>query len=115
MLARVFDRRQLLAIDGAGAVGAVREVFESSIALGLMALRQLEIEPREIEDVESALRQLDAERLDMQISEGDLSAGRDHRFVAGGGRQASSVLEALRERRQAAKKARDDAEGEAAA
>ena len=115
VLARVFDRRQLLAIDGAGAVGAVREVFESSIALGLMALRQLEIEPREIEDVESALRQLDAERLDMQISEGDLSAGRDHRFVAGGGRQASSVLEALRERRQAAKKARDDAEGEAAA
>lgn len=114
VLARVFDRRQLLAIDGAGAVGAVREVFESSIALGLMALRQLEIEPREIEDVESALRQLDAERLDMQISEGDLSAGRDHRFVAGGGRQASSVLEALRERRQAAKKAREDAEGEAA-
>jgi len=112
VLARVFDRRQLLAIDGAGTVGAVREVFESSIALGLMALRQLEVEPREIEDVETALRQLDAERLDMQISEGDLSAGRDHRFVAGGGRQASSVLEALRERRQAAKKAKEEAEAE---
>jgi len=115
VLARVFDRRQLLAIEGSGAVGAVREVFESSIALGLMALRQLEVEPREIEDVESALRQLDAERLDMQISEGDIAAGRDYRFVAGGGRQASSVLEALRERRQAAKRAREEAEADQAA
>ena len=115
VLTRVFDRRQLLAIEGSGAVGAVREVFESSIALGLMALRQLEVEPREIEDVESALRQLDAERLDMQISEGDIAAGRDYRFVAGGGRQASSVLEALRERRQAAKRAREEAEAEQAA
>jgi CPA2 family monovalent cation:H+ antiporter-2 len=115
VLTRVFDRRQLLAIEGSGAVGAVREVFESSIALGLMALRQLEVEPREIEDVESALRQLDAERLDMQISEGDIAAGRDYRFVAGGGRQASSVLEALRERRQAAKRAREEAEADQAA
>ena len=115
VLTRVFDRRQLLAIEGSGAVGAVREVFESSIALGLMALRQLEVEPREIDDVESALRQLDAERLDMQISEGDIAAGRDYRFVAGGGRQASSVLEALRERRQAAKRAREEAEAEQAA
>ncbi|WP_374524925.1 cation:proton antiporter [Sphingopyxis sp.] len=115
VLTRVFDRRQLLAIDGAGTAGAVREVFESSIALGAMALQQLEVEPREIEDVELALRQLDAERLDMQISEGDLGAGRDHRFVAGGGRQAASVLEALRERRAAAKRAREEAESEAAA
>jgi CPA2 family monovalent cation:H+ antiporter-2 len=111
----VFDRRQLLAIDGAGTAGAVREVFESSIALGAMALQQLEVAPREIEDVEMALRQLDAERLGMQISEGDLGAGRDYRFVAGGGRQAASVLEALRERRAAAKRAREEAESEAAA
>ncbi|WP_428679653.1 cation:proton antiporter [Sphingopyxis sp.] len=115
VLTRVFDRRQLLAIDGAGTVGAVREVFESSIALGMMALQQLEVAPREIEDVETALRQLDAERLDLQISKGDLSAGREHRFVAGGGRQATSVLEALRERRRAAKRAREEAESEAAA
>ena len=115
VLMRVFDRRQLMAIDDAGVAGAVREVFESSIELGLMALRQLEVEPREIEDVEIALRHLDAERLDMQISEGDIAAGRDHRFVAGGGRQASSLLEALRERRQAAKKAREEAEAEEAA
>jgi xanthine/CO dehydrogenase XdhC/CoxF family maturation factor len=34
ILTRVFDRRQLMAIDGAGVDGAVRETFESSIALG---------------------------------------------------------------------------------
>jgi len=115
VLTRVFDRRQLLAIDGAGVSGAVRELFESSIALGLMALGRLGVDPREMEDVEAALRQLDAERLGMQMSEGDLGAGRDYRFVAGGGRQATSVLEALRERRAAAKRAREEEESGAAA
>ncbi|MGB3320230.1 MAG: cation:proton antiporter [Sphingopyxis granuli] len=115
VLARVFDRRQLMAIDGAGVSGAVRELFESSIALGLMALGRLGVDPREMEDVEAALRQLDAERLGMQMSEGDLGAGRDYRFVAGGGRQAASVLEALRERRAAAKRAREEEESGAAA
>lgn len=105
ILVRTFDRRQLMAIDGAGVSGAVREVFESSIALGLMALEQLGVARDEIEDVEAALRQLDAVRLDAQISENDLAAGLDHRFVAGGGRQAASILEALRERRQEAKAA----------
>ncbi|APW73602.1 MULTISPECIES: cation:proton antiporter [Sphingopyxis] len=115
VLTRVFDRRQLMAIDGAGVSGAVRELFESSIALGLMALGRLGVDPREMEDVEAALRQLDAERLGMQMSEGDLGAGRDYRFVAGGGRQAASVLEALRERRAAAKRAREEEESGAAA
>lgn len=108
ILTRVFDRRQLMAIDGAGASGAVREVFESSIALGLMALQQLDVDPREVEDVEAALRQLDATRLAAQLDEGDLSAGREHRFKPGGGREAASVLETLRQRRQAAKAAREE-------
>jgi monovalent cation:proton antiporter-2 (CPA2) family protein len=103
ILTRVFDRRQLLAIDGAGVDGAVRETFESSIALGLLALKQIGLGDDEIADVEQALRHLDAERLHAQISEGDLTAGMNHRFVAGGGRQAASVLETLRERRNAAK------------
>lgn len=111
ILTRVFDRRQLMAIDGSGVDGAVREVFESSIALGLIALHQLDVDPREIEDVESALRHLDEVRLDAQMVDGDLTAGMDHRFQAGGGRQAASILEALRERRRAAKLAREEAEG----
>ncbi len=110
ILTRVFDRRQLLAIDGAGVDGAVRETFESSIALGLLALKQIGVGDDEIADVEQALRHLDAERLHAQISEGDLTAGMNHRFVAGGGRQAASVLETLRERRNAAKLAKEAGE-----
>lgn len=112
ILARVFDRRQLIAIDGSGASGAVREVFESSIALGLMALQQLDVDPREIEDVEAALRQLDETRLAAQMDEGDLSAGMDHRFKPGGGREAASVLEKLRERRLPPRAVRRDDDGE---
>ena len=112
ILTRVFDRRQLLAIDGAGASGAVREVFESSIALGLMALEQLDIDRREIEDVEAALRHLDEVRLDAQLVDGDLSAGMDHRFQPGGSREGTSILEKLRETRRAAKLAKEEAEGE---
>ena len=114
VLMRVFDRRQLMAIDGAGTSGAVREVFESSIALGLMALEQLDIDPRQMEDVEAALRQLDATRLAAQMDEGDLSAGKEHRFKPGGGREAASVLETLRQRRQAAKAAREEEAEQAA-
>lgn len=110
ILTRVFDRRQLMAIDGAGVDGAVRETFESSIALGLLALQQIGVSEAEIADVEQALRHLDAERLHVQISEGDLTAGMNHRFVAGGGRQAASVLETLRERRNAAKLAKEGGE-----
>src|SRR3546814_5231868 len=69
-----------MAIDGAGAAGAVRELFESSIALGRLALAELDVDPREVEDVETALRQLDETRLAAQMDEGDLAAGRDHRF-----------------------------------
>ncbi|WP_077145682.1 cation:proton antiporter [Sphingopyxis sp. KK2] len=116
ILTRVFDRRQLLAIDGSGVSGAVREVFESSIALGLMALTHLDIDRREIEDVEAALRHLDEVRLGAQMVDGDLSAGMDHRFQPGGSREGTSILEKLRETRAAAKAARDEAEvGEGAA
>ncbi len=108
VLARVFDRRQLIAIDGVGVSAAVREVFESSVALGLKALEELDVDPREIEDVEAAFRQLDETRLAAQIDEGDLTAGMDHRFKPGGGREADSVIETFRQRRRAAKAARDE-------
>lgn len=110
ILMRVFDRRQLLAIDGAGVDGVIREVFESSIAMGLTALRHLGVDPAEMDDVEATLRHLDDTRLQAQLDEGDLSAGMDHRFKPGGGREADSVLEKLRRKRQAAKAAREENE-----
>jgi len=112
VLMRVFDRRQLLAIDGAGVDGVIREVFESSVAMGLTALRYLDVDPREMEDVEATLRHLDETRLQAQIDEGDISAGMDHRFKPGGGREAESVLEKFRLRRLAAKAQKDDPKDE---
>ena len=110
ILMRVFDRRQLLAIDGSGVDGVIREVFESSIAMGLTALRHLDVDPSEMDDVEATLRHLDETRLQVQLDEGDLSAGMDHRFKPGGGREADSILEKLRRKRQAAKAAREESE-----
>lgn len=110
ILMRVFDRRQLLAIDGSGVDGVIREVFESSIAMGLTALRHLDVDPAEMDDVEATLRHLDETRLQAQLDEGDLSAGMDHRFKPGGGREADSVLEKFRRKRQAAKAAREENE-----
>jgi CPA2 family monovalent cation:H+ antiporter-2 len=110
VLMRVFDRRQLLAIDGSGVDGVIREVFESSIAMGLTALRHLDVDPAEMDDVEATLRHLDKTRLQAQLDEGDLSAGMDHRFKPGGGREADSILEKFRRKRQAAKAAREENE-----
>lgn len=110
ILMRVFDRRQLLAIDGSGVDGVIREVFESSIAMGLTALRHLDVDPAEMDDVEATLRHLDETRLQAQLDEGDLSAGMDNRFKPGGGREADSVLEKFRRKRQAAKAAREENE-----
>jgi monovalent cation:proton antiporter-2 (CPA2) family protein len=112
VLMRVFDRRQLLAVEGAGVDGVIREVFESSVAMGLTALRYLDVDPREMEDVEATLRHLDETRLQAQIDEGDISAGMDHRFKPGGGREAESVLEKFRLRRLAAKALKDDPKDE---
>ena len=112
VLMRVFDRRLLLAVEGAGVDGVVREVFESSVAMGLTALRYLDVDPREMEDVEATLRHLDETRLQAQIDEGDISAGMDHRFKPGGGREAESVLEKFRLRRLAAKALKDDPKDE---
>src|SRR3546814_12299186 len=84
-----------MAIEGAGTSGAVREVFESSIALGLMALARLEVDPRTMEDVEAALRQLDEARLAAQIDEGDMAAGGEHRFKPWWGREEARVADTL--------------------
>src|SRR3546814_18246603 len=43
VLALVFDRRHLLALDGAVLNGMVREVLESAILLGRLALELLDI------------------------------------------------------------------------
>lgn len=95
LFARAYDRRQLIAFSALELSGTVREVFESSVAMGLMALQALDIAEDEIADVEAALRHLDETRLQDQISSGDVRAGMDKRFTAHQKRQLGPVMAAI--------------------
>ena len=81
--ARAYDRMQVMALDGAGLAGTVREVYESAIAMGIMALQALECTSDEVRDIERAYRLTDMERLTRQIAENDVRAGQELRFLPG--------------------------------
>lgn len=95
VVARAYDRRQLIAYAEAPILGAVRELFDSSIAVGHLGLQAIGVSAEEAVDIENAVRQLDAARLDAQISAGDITAGSDLRFRAGGGPRPREILEEL--------------------
>lgn len=80
LLVRVFDRRHWIALDGLDLTGVVREVYESAVLMGRMALHQLGVDPAEIERIEAAYRQRDEERLELQSASGDLHSGQDRMF-----------------------------------
>ena len=96
IFARAYDRRQLIAFHEMELAGTMREVFESSVAMGLMALKALDVADKEIADVEAALRHLDETRLQDQIDTGDLRAGMDKRFTPDEKRQLGPVMAAIR-------------------
>lgn len=81
LLARVYDRRQLIALKGLGIVGMKREVFESAIHLAKQAMYAIDIDDRLIEEVDEEFRQRDCDRLEAQMkSGGDMTAGAELRF-----------------------------------
>jgi monovalent cation:proton antiporter-2 (CPA2) family protein len=82
IMVRVFDRRQMIALDGLGIPLLQREVFESAVVMGSAALRRLGIAEREVGRVEREYRARDSERLQMQSQSGDLHAGLDRSFGA---------------------------------
>lgn len=82
VMVRVFDRRQMIALDGLDVPLMQREVFESAVALGREALRKLGIADREVARVEQAFRQRDSERLQLQSESGDLHSGKERSFSA---------------------------------
>jgi len=84
VLARVFDRQHLLKLDGLGLEGTVRELWESSICMGRMALAQLGTEAEEIDRIENEFRRRDEERLGLQAASGDLHSGQDMMFHKSG-------------------------------
>jgi glutathione-regulated potassium-efflux system protein KefB len=79
---RVYDRRQVMEFAGLDVVLIQREVFESAVVMGREALLQLGIGRREVERVEAAYRERDADRLKVQSETGDLRAARDTMFGA---------------------------------
>ncbi len=82
VMARVFDRRQLIALDGLDLAHAQRELFESAVTMGRAALKVAGVEAQEVDRVESEYRLRDCERLERQAVAGDLHAGADRMFAA---------------------------------
>ncbi len=81
VMARVFDRRQLIDLRGLDLDYAQRELFESAVKMGRKALAQLGIDGAEIDRVEEAYRLRDCERLERQTEAGDYRAGREQIFA----------------------------------
>ena len=82
-LMRAFDRRQLIQFSRAGAAGTVREIFESAVTVGREALRELDIAPDRIDEVEAEYRRRDLARLEKQAEAGDLYAAKEMMFRPG--------------------------------
>lgn len=72
---RAFDRRSLMKVAGAPVAGIVREVFESAVAMGRMAMAELDIDAAEIDRTVDDYRENDGDRLREQAETGDIRAG----------------------------------------
>jgi len=83
VMVRVFDRRQMIALDGLDVPLMQREVFESAVVMGREALKRLGLADREVARVEREYRQRDDERLQMQSESGDLHSGTERTFAPG--------------------------------
>ena len=81
VMVRVFDRRQMIALDGLDVPLMQREVFESAVVMGREALKKLGLAEREVARVEREYRQRDDERLQLQSESGDLHSGFERTFA----------------------------------
>ena len=77
IFARTYDRRALIKLKGSAVSGIIREVMESAIRMGRLALEALEVEDEEIDRAEDMYRARDRERLTLQFESGDIRAARD--------------------------------------
>lgn len=74
LLVRLFDRRHELALREIELTGAVRELYESAITMGRMALEAIGVEEAELDRIEEDYRERDRRRLDAQHDAGDMRA-----------------------------------------
>ena len=73
---RAYDRRAVIKLKGAAVQYVVREVLESAVKMGRMALAHVGVEEGEIDRTEDLYRRKDRERLTAQVAAGDLKAAR---------------------------------------
>jgi glutathione-regulated potassium-efflux system protein KefB len=75
VIARATDRRHLMELMRVGADVQVRETFESALALGAAALRELGLSPAEVTAITARIRANDEQRLQLELVGGP-EAGR---------------------------------------
>jgi monovalent cation:proton antiporter-2 (CPA2) family protein len=80
IMARVYDRLQIIEFAGIDLAVCERELYESAVVMGRQALMKLGVARREAERVEREYRERDLERLEAQTVSGDLHAKFDRSF-----------------------------------
>ncbi|PTQ08504.1 sodium:proton exchanger [Sphingomonas oleivorans] len=71
---RTYDRRALMRYKGLDVGAAVREVFESAVKMGRLALEAVGVEPEEVDRIEQEYRTRDKARLRVQAESGTIFA-----------------------------------------
>ena len=79
--ARAFDRRSVILLKPSPVKFVVREVYESAVKMGRLALEELGTSEEAIDRAEAMYRGRDKERLKLQIESGDVSVARDRIIV----------------------------------
>jgi len=83
VLVRAFDRRHLIEMTDLNLGGTIREVYESAVSMGRIALEKLGLDAEQVDEVERQYRDNDRKRLDMQISSGALETAKDLMYRPG--------------------------------
>ncbi|MFZ3035115.1 MAG: monovalent cation:proton antiporter-2 (CPA2) family protein [Parvibaculum sp.] len=77
LYARAFDRRQALNLLRKNVDFQIRDSYESAIAFGVASLEGLGFTYNEAKEVEEDIRRRDAERMALQLAEGEILAGKN--------------------------------------
>lgn len=83
ILVRTFDRRHQMRLHDMDVAGSVREVFESAVIMGRMAMEVLGVSEVEAKEVEQQYRANDRERYEVQLAHGDMMAAKDLMYRPG--------------------------------
>lgn len=73
---RAYDRRQTLELLKKNVDYQIRDTYESAVAFGVAALEGLGFPREQLDEIEADMRRRDAERLALQLAEGETLAGK---------------------------------------